>query len=295
MNHETSYHLLCDESDGRSNYFSDFYGGVLVASSQIQRIESELQAKKTELNFYGEVKWQKVTERYFEKYAVLMTKFFDFLRAGEAKVRIMFRSNALVPTGLTPEKEEESYFILYYQFIKHAFGFIHRPAAAGEFHLHMWFDQFPDKVEKVERFKKFVVGLEQRTELKKAGLRVDPRHVTEVRSHDHALLQCLDVVLGAMAFRLNDKHLEKNPETGKRGKRTIAKENLYKHILREICTLKPNFNVGMSTGCVNWPTDRWEMPYRHWRFEPNESKFDPAQAKPGKKKHPTDPKKGPDA
>ena len=39
-------------------------------------------------------------------------------------------------------------------------------------------------------------------------------------------MQCLDIVLGAMAFRLNDMHKEKRPDTNRRGKRTIAKEKL---------------------------------------------------------------------
>ncbi len=34
----------------------------------------------------------------------------------------MFRQNAQVPQNLTREHEENEYFLLYYQFIKHAFG-----------------------------------------------------------------------------------------------------------------------------------------------------------------------------
>jgi hypothetical protein len=58
----------------------------------------------------------------------------------------------------------------------------------------------------------------------------------------------MDIILGAMAFRLNDLHKEKLDGSNKRGKRTIAKENLYKYILAEIRSFYPNFNIGITTG-----------------------------------------------
>lgn len=51
-----------------------------------------------------------------------MIIFFEFVKANKIKVRIMFRQNAQVPQNLTREHEENEYFLLYYQFIKHAFG-----------------------------------------------------------------------------------------------------------------------------------------------------------------------------
>jgi len=89
----------------------------------------------------------------------------------------------------------------------------------------------------------------------------------EVDSKKHILLQCLDVVLGAMAFRLNQKHKE-IPE-GKRqlGRRTVAKETLYKHVLSHIKDMYPNFDIGKSTSMEN-EEDTWLYEYRHWRFLP---------------------------
>ncbi len=66
--------------------------------------------------------------------------------------------------------------------------------------------------------------------------------------------------LGAMAFRLNDKHLVKPPGQVRRGKRTIAKEKLYKHILGRIRQLYPNFNIGESTGMQGDRANRWRTP-----------------------------------
>lgn len=107
--------------------------------------------------------------------------------------------------------------------------------------------------------------------------------IAEVRSHDHVLMQCLDLVLGAMAFRLNDMHLEKLPATRRRGKRTIAKEKLYKHICGHIRALRPGFNIGESTGTDGDYCNRWHHPYRHWRFVGRGSEFDATKSKRGVK------------
>lgn len=108
--------------------------------------------------------------------------------------------------------------------------------------------------------------------------------ITEVSSHDHVLLQCLDVVLGSICFRLNDKHLAKPPGSRRRGSRTIAKDELRKFILKRIQQIKPHFNIGITTG--GGPEERWAMPYRHWCFRPSEFEYDNTQTKRGAKKKP---------
>ena len=92
------------------------------------------------------------------------------------------------------------------------------------------------------------------------------------------LLQCLDVVLGAMAFRLNDKHREKPPGKQRRGKRTIAKEKLYKHIRADL-PIYPNFNISETTGKGGDWANLWLHPYRHWKFVPAEHEIDSTKTK----------------
>lgn len=99
-------------------------------------------------------------------------------------------------------------------------------------------------------------------------------------SHDHDLLQCLDVVLGAMAFRLNDKHKVKPLDAHRRGKRTIAKEKLYKHILTRIREIYTNFNIGESTDTQGDYANRWRHPYRHWKHIPRNHERDFSKTKP---------------
>ena len=288
---DREYIIFCDESDSEGAFFSNFFGGVLVGCSRYEAITSELNALKADLNLHGEVKWSKVTERYLDKYQTLVSRFFIHVIAGDLHVRIMFTQNAYHAVGLTSEHMENSYFLLYYQFIKHGFGLHEIPQDGTPTHIRLNFDQFPHTREKVQRFRGFLLGLNENSKLRRARVRFRSEDIAEVQSHDHVLLQCLDIVLGSMNFRLNDKHLEKPPGKRVRGKRTRAKEKLYKHILKEIRELKPHFNIGISTAGGR----NWEAPYAHWRFVAKDSGYDESKTKGYKRKGPTEPTSEPDA
>ena len=92
----------------------------------------------------------------------------------------------------------------------------------------------------------------------------------------------MDIILGAMNFKLNNMDKEKMLGSSRRGKRTIAKEKLYKNILNNIKTIYPNFNVGISTSYRNDVTNNWKDPYRHWCFKSKNSLFDPTLTKHSK-------------
>ncbi|MFH0990363.1 MAG: DUF3800 domain-containing protein [bacterium] len=271
--------IFCDESDRRGKFFSNFYGGVLVGSSQYEQATRMLNQKKEELHFFGEVKWQKVSERYLNKYKALVTSFFDEVVSGKIKVRVMFTQNAYVPKGLLREQVEIEYFLLYYQFIKHAFGLQHNPFKGNGVRLRLYFDVFPHKREKVEQFKGFLLGLGKSDAFRIADIHLQKEDIAEVRSHEHVLLQCLDIVLGAMAFRLNEKHKGKMSGQRRRGKKTVAKEQLYRHILAQIRRIFPGFNVGVSTEMRTGFQSLWNDPYRHWRLVPRNSHYDEALTK----------------
>lgn len=114
----------------------------------------------------------------------------------------------------------------------------------------------------------------------RAGVKFDSEQMGEVASHDHVVLQCLDVVLGAMAFRLNNKHMVKPEGQRQRGNRTIAKEKLYRHISTRIRQIYPSFNIGESTGIQGDRANRWRHPYRHWKLIPKNHERDFSKAKP---------------
>jgi hypothetical protein len=275
---DKEYILFCDESDRHGKYYSNFNDGVIVGSSQYQRIKNRLENKKAELNLYQEVKWEKVTKQYLEKYEELLRVFFDEIARNNLRVRIMFRQNAHLPRGLSREQIDWEYYLLYYQFVKHGFGLEHTPE---NIRLRLYFDTFPDTEEKSEQFKGFLLGLTKTKQWQPIDIKRED--ITEVNSHDHVLLQCLDIVLGSMSFRLNDKHKEIPKGARRRGKRTVAKEKLYKTILSEIRKIRPGFNIGVSTRTEKL-SNRWNMPYMHWAFVPSAQTFDSSLTKPRRKR-----------
>lgn len=268
MKHEKEYWIFADESVQEGRHFSNFFGGCIVSARMHADIENRLRIQKAKIGFLKELKWQRVTGQWLDGYQGMITHFIDELRQHRVRMRVMFRDNQASPGNLSRKQREHGYYLLYYQFIKHAFGLAQMPEQEDGTRLRLFFDQFPHTREQVAQFKGFIAGLPVCKELRHKNLKIDSSHITEVDSKEHVLLQCVDIVLGAMAFRLNEQNNEKTEGSRTRGKRTIAKDKLYRHILAEIRTLKPALNPKISTACQPFPEGAWSMPYRHWSFKP---------------------------
>ena len=190
----------------------------------------------------------------------------------------MFRQNAYVFEQLPKEKYENQFQLLYYQFIKNSFGldFCNEFPNKNIVQLKLYFDQLPDTIEKNNEFKEHILYLNN---LFDSNIFIKKEDIVEVNSKSHVILQCMDIILGAMNFRLNDLHKVKVEGTNKRGKTTIAKEKLYKTILSHIKEIHPYFNIGISTTLNGDYRNLWYDPYRHWRFQTKGSKLDKSLTK----------------
>ncbi len=277
------YIIYADESIDKGKFYSNFYGGALVSSKELAFVIQALQTEKETQNLYSEIKWSKVTAQYLDKYKTMMDTFFTMVELNKVKIRIMFTQNRYVPQGLTRQQQATKYHLLYYQFIKHAFGLAYIPSTNQGVRLRIYLDKMPDTKEANTQFKAYLSGLQQSPPFRRAKIAIPLDQIAEIDSHNHVVLQCLDVVLGAMQFRLNNLHLEKLEGTRRRGKRTLAKEQLYKHILGRIRKIYPNFNVGITTGQQGNKANRWHHPYRHWLFIPANAQIDATQTKAHKK------------
>ena len=87
------------------------------------------------------------------------------------------------------------------------------------------FDEIPYPLDQRDAFKAHILSLQKFWQFRKARLKIRLDDIAEINSKKHTIQQCMDIVLGAMAFVLNKKHLETAPGTNERGKRTIAKRN----------------------------------------------------------------------
>lgn len=278
-NNNRILHIWCDESDKKGKYYSNFYGGVLVRGKDLNEVKNRLENVCAEQNLHKEIKWQKVTANYLHKYITVISEFFSLIFEDKIKLRIMFTSNAQIPKELSDAHKSNEYFILYYQFFKHAFGLKYSAESKGETYIRANFDQLPDTIRRRDIFKDYIQRLQNQEEYRISRIRIEKDHIAEVDSKDHMLLQFMDIVLGSISFRLNDKHKEKPEGKRIRGKKTIAKEKLYKHINAEIRKTRPNFNIGVSTGIDGDYRNRWNHPYRHWLFIGKNSELDESLTK----------------
>lgn len=276
------YIVYCDESDASGQYFSNFYGGLIVRSVDVEEINAVLAAKAQELRLVNEIKWQRVTANYLDKYIALVDLLFDLVAQDKIKIRIMFTHNIHIARGFDAYQRDHKYFLLYYQFVKNGLGLNHCHESTDWSRVRLYLDKMPDTKEKVQRFKDHLHALNKNPQMRRARIRFDREQIAEIDSKKHILAQSLDVVLGAMQFRLNDRHLEKPPGAHRRGKRTIAKEKLYKHINGRIREIYPNFNIGVSTSYQGDVSNRWIQPYRHWKFVSSGAGVDTSQGKKNK-------------
>lgn len=273
------YIIYADESDQKGEYFSNFFGGALVRAEDFEYINRELAELKFEQHLFGEIKWNKTTEKYFEKYQAVIDKFFEFIKADLIKVRIMFTQNIYIPKGLDEYQKDNAYFMLHYQFIKHVFGLKYSNDNDLNINLRLYLDKLPDTKEKVKIFKSYLLNLQELPDFRQVNIKIKEDQIAEVSSHDHDILQCLDVILGSIQFRLNNKHLYRPAGAKRRAKKTIAKEKLYKNINRNIREIFSYFNIGISTSKKGDVKNLWHHSYRHWKFVPKNCDIDPTKSK----------------
>lgn len=268
--------LFCDESIQDGPFYSNFFGAALIEEKNLERINNTLTTKLTSLNFHGEVKFAKISSNYQTKYQELIVEFFKLIAAGDIKIRIMFTQNDKIPVLTQEQRKRNRYFVLYYQLIKHAFGWQHM-TEAGPVMLLLNFDVFPQTKADIAEFKEYLCGLSSLPEFKNKGILVRKENIAEVHSHNHVVLQSLDIIMGSVQCKLNEGHKQKTPGTKFISKRAKAKEAVYKTIRAEILKLYPSysFNVGETTafrsadGIDDYHLKRWSMPYRQWKFQPS--------------------------
>lgn len=213
-----------------------------------------------------EIKWQKVNEYTEERYKKIIDVLFELLGEGKAKIRIFFRHRQFEPVGLSNEQRRKEYPKLYYQFIKNDFGLVFSNPKGKSVRVRLLIDDMPLKGPDRDEFLKAIYHLNELKTFQKANIHINYGDVAEVNSKKHLPLQVMDVVLGSMCFRLNDKHKERGID-GKRAKRNIVKERLCKHIRTRIWEFYPGFNIGVTTP-ITKQSDLWERPYLHWNFVP---------------------------
>jgi hypothetical protein len=243
--------IFSDESDICGKKYSYFLGSLHFDLKDFYYIENYLLNVKND--YPGELKWNKINNSKWkiDIYKNFINATFDLIEAGYLKCRISFVPN--VYTEAYPD-EEMSYFTLYSLFIIKNFS--HYTGKIEQINLDRLASQNHAKINKFKQNLK--------------GLNIQPSQIVEIDSSKHLVLQAIDIILGGINAKLNDKFAEKKENTNRRGKTTIIKEKIYKEINRRIRKLTPvdfykNFNIGITTGGLR--SSRFiNDKYRHYQY-----------------------------
>lgn len=271
--------IWLDESDKHGEFYSNFYGGILINGKDFPEVLRRMKKCVEQAQITDEIKWQKVNEYHFEKYKILIDLLFDLAKEDKLKIRIFFRHNQFSPARLSADERKLDYQMLYYQFIKYSFGL---PFANETGKLMLYIDEIPLRRDERVEFINHLKTLSKDPSLVEKGIAIEDDGIIEVNSKQHLPLQFMDLILGAMCFKLNEKDKLRIEGENKKGKRTILKLKLYKYISKKIQDIYPNFNIGVTTPIRN-ASDSWTQPYRHWSFIPKYHTRDVTKTKRAKK------------
>lgn len=266
-------YIYCDESVLNGSRYKDFYGGLLVEADKAKAISDSFETVKTEIGT-SELKWQKITVRNYEQYVKLVRLIFSYISKNELKIRIFFSKTRQNYVKYDQYQRERKYHLLYFQFLKHAFGLQYHDINDAV-SLEIFLDTMPDSKKNNEEFKRYLLSLQNLGTWRNKRITIFPDDIKEVDSKKHVLMQALDIVLGAIAWKLNNGHKYISPGQTKRGKKTKAKEKVYEAIKQEVLSFHPYFNFGLGTGDQGDIANRWHFRYSHWLFKPKENKKSP--------------------
>lgn len=273
--------IWLDESDRHGEFYSNFYGGILISSENLREVTERMRSVVDEVGIKDEIKWQKVNKYHYDKYIKLVDALFDLAKEEKLKIRIFFRHNQYSAIRLTAEEKKADYQMLYYQFIKYAFGLPYADNDSIQ-SLTLYLDEIPLRQNERDEFVSHLRSLSNDPILTRKGLTIAKDGIVEVNSKNHLPLQFMDVILGAMCFKLNEKDKLKQEGENKIGQRTLLKLKLYKHINSRIREIYPNFNIGVTTP-IRCSSDTWTQVYRHWSFIPKYHVRDASRTKMAKK------------
>lgn len=273
--------IWLDESDRHGEFYSNFYGGILVNSRNYREVMARMQRVVDEAGIRDEIKWQKVNEYHFEKYKLVIDELFALAKEEKLKIRIFFRHNQYTASRITADEKKAEYQMLYYQFIKFAFGLPFANDGELDF-MTLYIDEMPLRQSDRDEFIQHLRDLANDPVLKRKGLQIAQDGIVEVNSKQHLPLQFMDLILGAICFKLNEKDKLKTEGENKIGKRTLIKLKLYKYINARIREIYPNFNIGITTP-IRQASDSWIQVYRHWSFIPKYHTRDVSRTKRAKK------------
>ncbi|HCK0217268.1 TPA: DUF3800 domain-containing protein [Klebsiella oxytoca] len=244
-----------------------FFGGMLSSTEEFNLFEAEVVQLKKDHNYKKEIKWSNISRQHIEFYENLLVLIERFICTSEnTKYRQMFMDRSYRYIGESAS-ELDSQFKIYYQFLKHCFGFGYiNERKTFTFKL----DTHSSHAHKL-KLKTFIEGLE----IQNVDIRVE-----FINSKKSVPLQVCDLLMGAAGYYGNKADWDLLPGKRRRTPNQIMKSGFGKKIydmLRRIDSQfrgSKAFNWFESTGVDGDISNRYHHKMRIWKFIPTNSLSD---------------------
>lgn len=180
-----TFNIYCDESCHIEHDHKDymFLGSVSCAYPQVRRHTKRIEELKRAHNFYAEIKWSNVSMSKVKFYLDLIDYFFDtdlrFRTIGIKKDQIKYDDDEVT--------YDDFYYKMYYLLLNYKIDTLH--------HYNVYLDikdtLSAQKVRKLKTILNVKYGVF--------------RNVQNICSHESLLMQLADLIMGAIAYNINDK------------------------------------------------------------------------------------------
>ena len=265
-----NYIIYADEAWTQSHplyRYHCFFGGILSSKDEFERLDLEVRNLKKEFNYKREIKWSNISIKnidFYEKLLVLIEQF--ICECDETKYRQMFMDRAFRYNGKSVS-ELDSQFKIYYQFLKHCFGFDY----VNENRKFIFkLDEHSSYNHKI-KLKNFIENIN----IKNVEIKVE-----FVNSKKSIPLQICDLLMGAAGYYGNKVDWDLLPGKKRRTKHQIMKSNFGKSIYNLLRRIDARyrgskaFNWFESTGSDGDRSNRYHHKMRIWKFIPNNYELD---------------------
>lgn len=273
------YELCADEAWTHGglplNRYWCFFGGVFGSESDIDRLEQNLKSDRVFFSSGNrEIKWTNLNNDNIDDYAFILDQFFDYMNRYDIIYRQMFLDRMFVYEG-NPISDIDLQYKLYYQYIKHHFGFQYLPRSSdASIHIRLRLDTHSSQDHRGQ-LTKFLVSLGP--QISRNDISFDPVFVNSSR---FLRLQVCDLIMGAAGFYGNRHH--KRRASGQRG--MSSKQKLRLRLAKYIYgKLRDIHNSDRSTNSFNWfentghdgsKENRLTHKIRIWKFIPSNYRID---------------------
>lgn len=191
-------YIFCDESCQESHKFM-LIGGIAIKSDLVQSFDQAIEQMRQETNMHKELKWTKVTQQKLAEYKRFIDLLFDWIDARKVSFHCMILDNTKIDQRRFGGSYELGFHKFVYQLLLH--GFAKRYGKSNNLYVHL--DQRQKGYDLNDLRRILNNGVKKRLRNDRRPFRL----VEPANSKNVAAVQMADLVLGALAYRKNDRHL----------------------------------------------------------------------------------------